>query len=303
MTKTNTQKNFENEAGNDSCCKQSSSLGSIIFFIILSTIAVIASLYYIVPQEVNKVIMNVEYTKVGGKENYDIINKMQLEQIKNYVQQYKQQGDKPAAANKDNAPQPTADAIKTLSKDELAAIKKGAYIEGNPEAKITIVEYSDLECPFCIRQFKEGNVEKTIEKYAGKVNNIFKNFRGVPHENSEAEANAALCAGDLGGLKAYSFYYKQIFSRSNGGNGTGFSKDNLVPLAKEAGLDGAKFQACLDSKKNIEKFDADTAEGKKLGVQGTPGNVIINNETGKYMLIAGAYPASEFEAKIEELLK
>jgi len=103
-------------------------------------------------------------------------------------------------------------------------------------------------------------------------------------------------------VEKYSAYYGAIFDRSKGGNGTGFSKDDLVPLAKELGLDTVKFQACMESKKNIARFDAETAEGKKLGAQGTPGTVIINNETGEYELIAGAYPASEFEKIIDKFL-
>lgn len=59
----------------------------------------------------------------------------------------------------------------------------------------------------------------------------------------------------------------------------------------------------MDSKKNIARFDAETTEGRKLGVQGTPGTVVINNETGEYELIAGAYPVSEFERVIDKLLK
>jgi len=273
-----------------------------VLFIILSAIAVILSLYYLIPQEVNKKILEVEYSKVWWEENYKIINKMQLEQVETFVKQYKQQQWNWA---QDNTQWSTnnADAVKTLSKDELAAIRNWAYIEWNKDAKITIVEYSDLECPFCIRQFKEWNIDKIKEKYGDKVNNIFKNFRWVPHENAEIEASANLCAWELGWSDAYVFYYKQIFSRSNWWNGTWFSKDNLVPLAKEAWLDTEKFQQCLDSKRHIAKFDADTAEWKKLWVQWTPGNVIINNETGKYILIAWAYPVSEFERVIEELLK
>lgn len=191
---------------------------------------------------------------------------------------------------------------KTLTQDEIAAIKKTAYIEGNKDAIITLVEYSDLECPFCIRQFTDGTIQKVREKYEGKVNSAFKNFRGVPHENAEAEANALLCAGDIGGTDTYVAYYNAIFTRSKGGNGTGFSKDALLPLAKELKIDGKKFQTCVDSKENIARFDAETSEGQKMGVQGTPGTVVINNQTGEYELIAGAYPVSEFERVINKLL-
>lgn len=68
-------------------------------------------------------------------------------------------------------------------------------------------------------------------------------------------------------------------------------------------MDGKKVQECIDSKKNIVRFDTETAEGKKYGVQGTPGTLVINNETGEYELIAGAYPISEFERVIDRLLR
>ncbi|MCK9272113.1 DsbA family protein [Candidatus Gracilibacteria bacterium] len=284
-------------------CKHPMFVGGLLFMLV-SVGLIIAAMYFVLPKEIATKIMEVEYSKVGGPDNYRIINKMQLEQINNFVKEYKAKNpnDKPTENKNDtSATTPAADSI--LTKDQLEALKASSFIEGNKDAKITIVEYSDLECPFCIRQAKEGIIKQLRDKYGDKVNNIFKNFRGVPHENSEIEASASLCAGDLGGVEAYSSYYHKIFERSNGGNGTGFSKDNLVPLAKEIGLNEAKFKECLDSKKNVTRFDADTEEGKKMGVQGTPGNVIINNETGKYILIAGAYPVTEFESKIDELLK
>ena len=114
---------------------------------------------------------------------------------------------------------------------------------------------------------------------------------------------AALCAGQVGGAENYTSYYQAILGRSNGGNGTGFSKDALVPLAKELGLDMKKFQTCFEQKSTLSRFDAETSEGRKYGVQGTPGTLVINNETGDYELIAGAYPASEFERVIDKLLK
>ena len=243
-----------------------------------------------------------EYKKSGGKENYELITeaqRLQLEQQIPQIREFVKGWDSAKAEWQEVA---TAEP-KKLSQDELASIKKDAYIEGNKSAKITLIEYSDLECPFCIRQFKEGTIKKVHEKYGDTVNSIFKNFRGVPHENAEIEAVAALCAGQVGGTEKYSSYYQTILGRSNGGNGTGFSKDALVPLAKEVGLDMKKFQACFDTKATLSRFDTETTEGKKLGVSGTPWTVIINNETGEYMLIAWAYPISEFERVISKLLK
>lgn len=244
-----------------------------------------------------------EYQKNGGKENYELITRAQRLQLEQQLPQIREFVNKADSANPAGEA-PTASAEpKKLTPDELESIKKTAYVEGNKDAKITLVEYSDLECPFCIRQFKEGTIKKVRDKYGDKVNSAFKNFRGVPHENAETEANALLCVGDIGGSEKYGSFYSKILDRSNGGNGTGFPKDGLIPLAKEIGVDEKKVRECMDSKKNIARFDAETSEGRKLGVEGTPGTVVINNETGEYELIAGAYPVSEFERVVDKLLK
>lgn len=300
------------------CCSEKkesscSGTGLIILLLLVSIGTSIGSGYYfsqVVPQKVQENYLALEYKKSGDKETYDLLAEAQRLQLQEQIPQIKQFVESKkwtatptnAQADGTKTTETTTPVAKKLSQEEIADIKKIAFIEGNKDATITLVEYSDLECPYCIRQYKDGVIKQVHEKYGDKINSIFKNFRGVPHENSETEANAALCAGDLGGVEKYSAYYGAIFDRSNGGNGTGFSKDNLVPLAKELGLDVTKFQACMDSKKNITRFDAETAEGKKLGVQGTPGTVVINNKTGEYELIAGAYPIEKFEEVVGRLL-
>lgn len=277
----------------------------IISLLIVSILTSVGSSYFFSKQVSKEVMENylaLEYKKSGGKENYELITEAQRLQLEQQIPQIREFVKGWGSAKTEWQEVATAEP-KKLSQAELASIKKDAYIEGNKSAKITLIEYSDLECPFCIRQFKEGTIKKVHEKYGDTVNSIFKNFRGVPHENAEIEAVAALCAGQVGGTEKYASYYQAILGRSNGGNGTGFSKDALVPLAKEVGLDMKKFQACFDTKATLSRFDAETTEGKKLGVSGTPWTVIINNETGEYMLIAWAYPVSEFERVISKLLK
>lgn len=288
--------------------------GCIVFLLVLSLLVNLGVGYYLViggSQSLNadavanavmeKYLSN-EYQKSGSQENYELLTKAQRMQMEQQIPQIKQFIESQEGRTGDTPTTQTETATKTLTQEEISSIKTGAYIEGNKDAKITLVEYSDLECPFCIRQFTEGTIQKVHEKFGDVVNSTFKNFRGVPHENAEAEANALLCAGEIGGTDAYVAYYSAIFTRSKGGNGTGFSKDALLPLAKELKIDGKKFQACLDSGKNIARFDAETAEGSKLGVQGTPGTVVINNQTGEYEVIAGAYPVTEFERVINKLL-
>ncbi len=308
--------NNENKDGTHSCeAKKHYGKGCIVFLLILSLITNLGTAYYVssgggadalASKVMNKYLAN-EYEKAGGKTNYELLAKAQRLQMADQLPQIQQfiaskEGATPGTPTTTTSGTTVTPAAKTITQDEIAALKKDAYIEGNKDALITLVEYSDLECPFCIRQYKDQTIKQVHDKYGDQVNSIFKNFRAVPHENAEIEANATLCAGDLGGTDAYVAYYGAIFTRTKGGNGTGFSKDALVPLAKELKLDTKKFQACLDSRKNIARFDAETAEGVKFGVQGTPGTVVINNKTGEYELIAGAYPFSEFDRIVTKLL-
>ena len=308
--------NNENKDGTHSCeGRKHHGKGCVVFLLLLSLITNLGTAYYVssggggdvlANKVMNKYLAN-EYDKAGGKANYDLLAKAQRLQMADQLPQIQQfiaskEGANPATPSTTSTGTTATPAAKTITQDEIAAIKKDAYIEGNKDATITLIEYSDLECPFCIRQYKDKTIQQVHDKYADQVNSIFKNFRAVPHENAEIEANATLCAGDLGGQSAYVAYYNAIFTRTNGGNGTGFSKDALVPLAKELKLDTKKFQACIDSRKNIARYDAETAEGVKFGVNGTPGTVIINNKTGEWELIAGAYPFSEFDRVITKLL-
>lgn len=145
-----------------------------------------------------------------------------------------------------------------LSKREMSEIKKDAYMEGNKDALITIVEYSDLECPFCIRHFQEGVAESLSQTYGSTVQYTFKNFRAVQHPGSEAKANALLCAGVLGGTEVYAAYYADILTGS--GNRELFSVEKLTSLAVDIGLDEKKFDSCVESKEQLVRFEAETAE-------------------------------------------
>lgn len=98
-----------------------------------------------------------------------------------------------------------------LTQEQLAAIKKDAYVEGDANAKVTILEYSDPECPFCVRQHTDKTIANTIAAIgADKVNHIYKVVEGVNHANTEFKSLAILCAGKLGGTDGYVGMYNKI---------------------------------------------------------------------------------------------
>ncbi len=158
---------------------------------------------------------------------------------------------------------------------------------GPEGAKITIVEFSDFECPFCGKA--EEAVSQVMEKYAGKVRLVFRHFPLSFHPNAPKAAEASMCANEQG---KFWEMHKQLFA-----NRTALGVEDLKKHAGAIGLDQAKFNECLDGNKMKVIVESDTKAGAEVGVSGTPAFFI----NGK--LISGAQPASEFEKIIDAELK
>ena len=190
--------------------------------------------------------------------------------------------------------------IQTIPSADLAALRSSAYIDGSPSARYLIVEYSDLECPYCMLQRSNGTIAAAMNHYAtGTVAHIFRTFQAVVHPGSAAKAVAALCVGKLGGATAYNKFVDGVLDAS--------SPNNPVPLSQVPGIAGAAgvspndLKNCMSDPNMLTEYTSETTEGTRLGVNGTPGNVIIDTTTGQYTLISGAYPASAFIAAIDSL--
>jgi protein-disulfide isomerase len=185
---------------------------------------------------------------------------------------------------------PTYGNVKAVSKDD--------YIRGDKNAKVTLVEYSDLECPFC-KSFHPTST-KILNDYKGKVNLVFRHFPLSFHANAPKEAQAALCVASLGGSEKYFSFIDKIFERTTS-NGTGFSLTALGPLAKEVGVNQAKFQDCLDSGKMQARVSAEEADGQQAGATGTPTTFVVKD--GKTVTaIPGAYSYDQVKAIIDQAI-
>lgn len=182
----------------------------------------------------------------------------------------------------------------------VAAVTDKDHVRGNPDAKITIIEYSDFECPFCKRHV--DTIEKILAKYKNDVNFVYRHFPLGFHANAQKEAEASECVAELAGNDAFWKFHDLLFERSTVG-GTGFALDKLPALAKEVGANEAKFRDCLDSGKHEQNVKDQMDGGVAAGVQGTPGNFVINNATKEQRNISGAVPAATFEAVIDAMLK
>ncbi len=181
-----------------------------------------------------------------------------------------------------NSGQPTIN-MKTLADDDP--------VKGSENAPVTIIEFSDFQCPFCGRFFSqtlpliESNYIKT-----GKVKLIFRDFPLGFHQYAQKSAEAAECADEQG---KFWEYHDKIFE-----NQAALSSANLKQWASEIGLDTNKFNDCLDSGKMASEVKKDMSDGTAVGIRGTPGFII----NGK--LVSGAQPFSVFQQIIDaELAK
>ncbi|MBT5023328.1 thioredoxin domain-containing protein [Candidatus Woesearchaeota archaeon] len=183
-----------------------------------------------------------------------------------------------------SAPQPQ----EPIDVDEETLMDDDA-IKGDLDAPVTIVEFSEFECPFCAKFYSDTYLKIKSEYIdTGKVRIVFRDFPLGFHANAQKAAEAAECAGDQ---DMYYDMHDMLFEDGVVGGVTTFKK-----YAKELGLDTEEFDECLDSDKHAQEVQDDMAAGSSFGVSGTPA-FFINGQK-----IVGAQPFSAFEAIIEEEL-
>jgi protein-disulfide isomerase len=174
------------------------------------------------------------------------------------------------------------------------------HVYGNPNAPVSLIEYSDFECPFCKRFHATAN--EIVDAYGGKVNWVYRHFPLSMHNpGAQKEAEASECVAQLGGNDAFWKFANAIYARTKS-NGNGFPLDQLVPLGKEIGLDEKQLKECIDAAKYASRVQEDLDEGIQVGITGTPANFLLRNDTGEVILKVGAQPSDAIKPDIDKLL-
>lgn len=166
---------------------------------------------------------------------------------------------------------------------------KRDHILGNKNAKVTIVEYSDFECPFCQRH--EPTVKQALTEFPKDVRLVYRHYPlDAIHPNAQLAAQASECAAKLGGDSAFWKMHDELFAAQT----TGLSKDVFIQLAKKVGVNESSFTSCLDSGEMAGRVAEDVASGNDSGVQGTPATYV--NGQG---VDGGAVPYSTLKAALQ----
>ncbi len=173
---------------------------------------------------------------------------------------------------------------------------------GDPDAPVTIVEFSDFECPFCAR-FHRETLPLIMQNYVetGAVNIVYRDFPiDRIHPNARAAHIASECADEQG---AFWPYHDVLFEGQSRWSGLGPEElaGQLVSYAGDLSLDIGAFSSCLDNPAINAEISADKAQGGQYGVTGTPAFFIGNDEAG-YELVGGAKPFESFVLVINQKL-
>lgn len=177
----------------------------------------------------------------------------------------------------------------------------GAPVLGKNDAPLTLVEFTDYQCPFCSRHYRD-TFPKIVADYVdtGKVRYILREFPLVSiHSAASKASEAALCAGEQG---KYWDMHRKIFE-----NQRQIQPDNLKGHGASIGLDAGKLAECLDSGKFAERVKNDMSMGQKFGVRGTPSFFLgkTGNDPSKFTAterLVGAQPYDKFKEAIDQLI-
>ena len=202
-----------------------------------------------------------------------------------------------------------AHVIATKNQDPVVPVSASDHITGTLSPKVTIIEYSDLECPFC-KNF-DSIMQKVMQNYGDSVAWVYRHYPldcvdntspdcTVLHSKARHEAVASECAFAQGGNDAFWKYITNIFAITPSNNG--LDPTQLTSVAQSMGLDMTAFGTCLSTNKYADVVSTDAKEGLKSNVTGTPTSILVDR-LGNTYTISGAYPYEVVSGVIDQILK
>lgn len=187
--------------------------------------------------------------------------------------------------------------VPTETKIEPVSAKD--HLLGNANAEVVVIEYSDLECPYC-KAF-HGTMHTILNDYQGKVAWVYRHYPIAElHAKAAKEAEASECAADQGGELTFWQFIDKVFEVTP-------SNDKLDPselpkIAQELGLDVSKFNNCLATGVHTQEIEDSIEAAVVTGAQGTPYSIIMSKDGKERIPVNGAEPLATVKAKIDILL-
>jgi len=190
--------------------------------------------------------------------------------------------------------EPTSGKISDTQASKIAKASSSDHIRGSLDAEVVIIEYSDLECPFCSRF--HPTAKQAVEEYGDKVAWVYRHFPlDTIHPRARPAAEASECVANVGGDDAFWSYIDEVFENQ------ATALTDLTGAVSAIGVDANAVQNCIDSEEFASTVDEQYESGLNAGVTGTPGNFIMNSK-GEVWSLPGAVPFSVLKSTIDEAL-
>jgi protein-disulfide isomerase len=206
----------------------------------------------------------------------------------------------------DSEPNDIEDIDNYLSLDEVPAFNEKDHYRGSENAEITMITYSDYECPFCNRWHPTFN--SLVEKYSDQITFVYRHFPLSFHAHADILAQASECVADYAGEKAFWQFTDKVYERmadqsifTAEGESSIITEDTILTMAANAGASQTQVQECLDSKEKAAVVNEMVSGATGAGIGGTPSTIIISEKAGRE-LVPGAIPLAEVEVMLEKHL-
>jgi len=200
-------------------------------------------------------------------------------------------------------PRPTQQPTQPPGPQIIQGLLDDDPVKGNPDATVTIVEFSDFQCPFCQR-FHQTTLPLILENYVdtGKVKFVYRDYpiQSLHPNGAFPAALASECADEQG---MFWQYHDKLFQTQKNWErlATKDVGNEFKTFAEELGLDANQFNDCFNSGKYLDEINNDLQDGTSYGITGTPGFFIGNDEMG-YIKVSGAQPYSVFQRVLDQML-
>jgi protein-disulfide isomerase len=163
------------------------------------------------------------------------------------------------------------------------------HIRGNAQAPVTVIVYSDYECPFC--QQHAPNIQRLLMEFPQDVRVVYRNYPLSFHPHAQEAAEAAECVGRVAGSSAFWSMHDQLFAQ-----GSNLGAVSYTSLATQLGVNPQSFVACMNAHESVGKVNQDVMTGNQSGVNGTPATFING------VLISGAVPYESLRQAVQQAL-
>lgn len=181
---------------------------------------------------------------------------------------------------------------------EALIVRADDSVLGRTDAPVLLIEYSDFECPFCKRF--HPTAARAVEEYGGDVAWVYRHLPLPMHETADEAAAIGYCIQGQSGSGAFWRYADRIFEEQGS---VSPSEEYYLTLAEQVGLSRADGLACLErGSPAYAAVEAHTYEASAVfGIEGTPGSIIVNTETGAIARVPGAVPYEQLQSLIDSV--